>query len=89
MTARVRRTRPAPQQQASSPPRRQAAGSPLPALLLGAKLGWPLIALLFVYATGGDDAPSPELSASAKLDAEQQIMGHIATAGARDRAPPS
>jgi hypothetical protein len=34
-----------------------------------------------VYASGGDDAPSAELTASAKLDAEQQIMGHIATAG--------
>jgi hypothetical protein len=81
MTTRVRRPRPAPQQQPASPPRRQASGSLLPVLLLGAKLGWPLVGLAVVAAIGGGDASSPELTASAKIDAEQQIMGHIATAG--------
>ena len=61
--------------------RRQSAGSLLPMLLLSAKLGWPLLALLAVYAVGGDDTPSPELTASARRQAEEQLMAHIATAG--------
>jgi len=61
--------------------RRQTAGSLLPVVVLGAKLGWPLLALLVVYAIGGDDTPSPELRARARRQAEEQLMGRLATAG--------
>lgn len=82
MTTRVRRPRPAPQRQAPSPPRQQQpASSPLPVLLLVAKFAWPLIPLIAVYATGGEDAPPPELTASDKRQAEEQLMARIATAG--------
>jgi hypothetical protein len=71
--------RPAPQQPA--PPRqRQAASSPLPALLLVAKFAWPLIPLA-LYAAGSDEPTSPELTASDKRQAEEQLMTRIATAG--------
>jgi hypothetical protein len=72
----VRRVRPVP-----APRRRQSAGSMLPMLLLGGKLGWPLLALLAVYAVGGDDTGSAERTASAKFDAEEQLMRHMVTAG--------
>jgi hypothetical protein len=50
-------------------------------LLISTKLGWPLLALLAVYAVSGDDTGSAELRASAKVDAERTIMERIATAG--------
>jgi hypothetical protein len=50
-------------------------------LLLGAKLGWPLVGLLALYGVGGDDTGSAELAASAQRDTEQELMRHIATAG--------
>jgi hypothetical protein len=79
--ARRERRAYAPQPQASSlPPRRQASGSPLPALLLIAKFAWPLIPLAF-YAVGGNDTPAPAvLTASDRRQAEELLMGRMITA---------